>query len=149
MKSLHDAAAYEEIIARIHKLNPQSSRLWGKMTVSQMLAHLSVGFRFPLSDKPSKRAFMGLLLSWMFKPHMYDDSPWKQGAPTGPQFIIKDERDFEKEKEQLLSLIAEFRRRGPEGTGNYPHPFFGTFTKEQWGKMQYKHADHHLKQFGV
>ncbi|MCF6222561.1 MAG: hypothetical protein L3J34_02410 [Flavobacteriaceae bacterium] len=26
---------------------------------------------------------------------------------------------------------------------------FGEFTAKQWGKMQYKHLDHHLKQFGL
>ncbi len=31
----------------------------------------------------------------------------------------------------------------------HPHPAFGPFTKEQWGQLQYKHLDHHLKQFGV
>ena len=30
-----------------------------------------------------------------------------------------------------------------------PHPAFGKLSKEQWGKMQYKHLDHHLRQFGV
>ena len=30
-----------------------------------------------------------------------------------------------------------------------PHPMFGKFTMEQWGKMEYKHLDHHLRQFGV
>ncbi len=29
------------------------------------------------------------------------------------------------------------------------HPVFGKFTKEQYGKMNYKHLDHHLTQFGV
>ena len=30
-----------------------------------------------------------------------------------------------------------------------PHPVFGSFTPEQWGQMQYKHLDHHLRQFNV
>ncbi|NND11366.1 MAG: DUF1569 domain-containing protein, partial [Flavobacteriaceae bacterium] len=30
-----------------------------------------------------------------------------------------------------------------------PHPSFGYYTKDQWGKTQYKHLDHHLRQFGV
>ncbi|MGB5666410.1 MAG: DUF1569 domain-containing protein, partial [Maribacter sp.] len=29
------------------------------------------------------------------------------------------------------------------------HPLFGEFTVEQWGQMEFKHLDHHLKQFGV
>jgi hypothetical protein len=30
-----------------------------------------------------------------------------------------------------------------------PQPGFGYFTKQQWGQMQYKHLDHHLRQFEV
>ena len=30
-----------------------------------------------------------------------------------------------------------------------PHPIFGAFTHQQWGQLQYKHLDHHLRQFGV
>ena len=29
------------------------------------------------------------------------------------------------------------------------HPFFGTLTGKQWGETQYKHVDHHFRQFGV
>jgi hypothetical protein len=29
------------------------------------------------------------------------------------------------------------------------HTFFGKMTKEQVGQLVYKHADHHLRQFGV
>ena len=32
---------------------------------------------------------------------------------------------------------------------NFIHPFFGPMTKEQVGVFAYKHADHHLRQFGA
>jgi len=28
------------------------------------------------------------------------------------------------------------------------HPLFGSMTPEDWGFLQYKHMNHHLKQFG-
>ena len=64
-------------------------------------------------------------------------------------FIIKDERDFESEKKQLLELIKKFNEDGPAKVGLHPHPVFGKFTSEQWGKSMWKHLDHHLKQFGA
>jgi len=42
VKNLFDPAVKQDIIARINKLTPQSKALWGKMNVSQMLAHLQV-----------------------------------------------------------------------------------------------------------
>ncbi|WP_253256011.1 DUF1569 domain-containing protein [Formosa algae] len=57
-------------------------------------------------------------------------------------------QDFDKEKTRLVLLITEFSKKSTVKT--WPnHPLFGYFTPEQWGKMQYKHLDHHLNQFNV
>ena len=149
MKNLFDKNVYNEITNRINTLIPQSQRQWGKMEVAQMLAHCKEAFKVPLSDKKMPRMFIGLLLGWAFKKKLYNDEPWKRNLPTAPNFIIKDERDFEKEKQGLTGLINQFHNGGPDNVGRFPHPMFGTFTKEQWGKSMYKHLDHHLMQFGV
>jgi Protein of unknown function (DUF1569) len=149
MKNLFDAGVYNEIIQRIDKLTAQSQRQWGKMNVAQMLAHCKEAFKVPLSDKKIPRMFLGLLVGWMVKAKLYNDSPWKRNLPTAPNFIIKDERDFEKEKKELTSLINQFYNGGPGNVGRFPHPLFGSFTTEQWGKSMYKHLDHHFQQFGV
>ena len=149
MKNLFDKNAYNEITNRINTLTPQSQRQWGKMEVAQMLAHCKEAFKVPLGDKKMPRMFIGLLLGWAFKKKLYNDEPWKRNLPTAPNFIIKDERDFEKEKQGLTGLINQFHNGGPDNVGRFPHPMFGTFTKEQWGKSMYKHLDHHLMQFGV
>lgn len=120
----------------------------GKMDVSQMMAHTSVAFKVPLSKEKLPRMFLGFLLGWMMKSKLYNDSPWKKGLPTAPDFIIKDQRNIEEEK-KLIQLVDAFHQAGSDGITKYPHPFFGKFTPEQWGKSMYKHLDHHLKQFGV
>jgi hypothetical protein len=149
MKSLFDKEAYEEIISRFGKLNTQSQRQWGKMDAAQMMAHCKEAFKVPLSEKSPPRMFMGLLLGWMMKGKMHDEAPWKKNLPTAPQFIIKGERNFEKEKSELISLITQFNKANPSAVEKIVHPFFGKFTGEQWGKAMYKHLDHHLTQFGV
>ena len=126
VKNLYDTVAYNEIIQRINQLRPDSERLWGKMNVSQMLAHCIEAFKVPLSEKPLPRFFLGRLLGWIAKGKLYNDQPWGKSLPTAPNFIIKDQRDFEKEKAGLVSLINQFYEKGPEKTGLYPHPFFGT-----------------------
>ena len=149
MKSLFSATDSAEIINRINSLTPQTQRQWGKMNVAQMLAHCKEAFKVPLSEKKMPRMFLGLLIGWMIKPKLYNESPWKKNLPTAPNFIIKDERDFEKEKQDLSDLINQFYNGGPQKVGRFPHPMFGSFTTEQWGKAMYKHVDHHLLQFGV
>ena len=149
MKNLFDKDTYTEIIQRINTLTPQSQRQWGKMNVDQMLAHCKEAFKVPLSDKKMPRMFMGLLIGWMIKPKLYNEYPWKKNLPTAPNFIIKDDRDFEKEKLELSDMINQFYNGGPDNVGRYPHPMFGTFTTDQWGKAMYKHLNHHLQQFNV
>ncbi len=149
MKNLFGQQAYNEITERMNKLTPQSQRQWGKMDVAQMLAHCKEAFKVPLSDKPLKRTFMGLLLGGMIKHKLYNDDPWKQSLPTAPQFIIKDSRNFENEKKELQALVDKFYNSIPAEIEKVTHPMFGKFTGEQWGKAMYKHLDHHLMQFGV
>ena len=149
MKNLFDNEAYYEINQRLGQLTAASERQWGKMNVSQMMAHVSEAFKVPLSEKKLPRMFLGLLIGWMAKAKLYNDSPWGKGLPTAPNFIIKDERNFDKEMSELKQLVDKFHYAGPDGISKFPHPFFGSFTPEQWGKSMYKHIDHHLKQFGA
>lgn len=149
MKSLFDTATYNEVIQRLNNLSLQSQRQWGKMDVAQMLAHMKAAFKVPLSDKPLPRMFIGRLFGWMMKSKLYDDKTWGKSLPTSPDFIVKDQRNFETEKQQLIELVTKFYQLGPEKVGNFPHPFFGTFTKDQWAQSMYKHLDHHLIQFSV
>ncbi len=149
MKSLFDKGSYEEIIRRMNALTPDMQRQWGKMEVAQMLAHCKEAFKVPLSDKKIPRMFMGILLSWIVKSKLYNEEPWKKNLPTAPNFLIKDQRDFNTEKKELTELITKFYSGGHGNVGKFPHPFFGTLSQEQWGKSMYKHLDHHLMQFGV
>jgi Protein of unknown function (DUF1569) len=149
VKSMFDNVAWQQVNLRFDKLTPDTKGLWGKMTVSQMLAHCKEAFKVPLSDKKQPRMFLGLLLGWMAKSKLYNDKPWGKNLPTAPNFIIKDDRNFETEKKALMKLVAAFYHAGEKGIGDKVHPFFGRLTAEQWGKAMWKHLDHHFKQFGV
>ena len=148
IKNLFDAAAHREIVERLHQLTPSSQALWGKMNVSQMLAHCKRAFRVPLSEKPLPRMFFGRMIGWLLKHKLYNSTPYRKSLPTAPDFIIRDQREFEKEKTELLKLVNQFQS-APKKIGLYPHPFFGKFTRKQWGLSMWKHLDHHLRQFGV
>ncbi len=148
MENLFDREVYNTIINRIESLTPNSAAKWGKMNVSQMLAHCAVAFGVPLSDKKLKGNFLMRLIGPLFKKQLYDDTPWKQNLPTAPNFKIADERNFETEKQKLISLVNRFFSAGQDGISKFPHPIFGHFTPQQWGQSMYKHLDHHLRQFG-
>ena len=149
MKNLFDRSTYEETVERIHRLQPELKAQWGVMKPAQMLAHCKEAFKEPLSPVKLPRMFLGYLLGPLLKHKLYNDTPWKRNLPTAPNFKIRDERNFESEKAGLMRLIDQFYHAGPDGISKHPHPMFGKFTPEQWGKSMYKHLDHHLTQFGV
>lgn len=148
VKSLFDKAAYEEMIQRLSSLTASSPRQWGKMTAAQMLTHCKEAYKVPLTSKPLKKHPLSII-GWMFKKQLFSDKPYKQNLPTAPNFIVKGERDFEKEKAEMLSIVKAFHERGANGIGDKVHPMFGRLTADQWGKSMWKHLDHHLRQFGV
>ncbi len=149
VKNLFDQQAYDEIMIRLQNLSAGSERQWGKMTAAQMLAHCKEAYKVPLTSKKLKRKLISYIIGWAFRPILYNEKKYRQSLPTAPNFIIKDERDFEKEKSEMLSIVKAFHERGAVGIGDKVHPMFGPMTAEQWGKSMWKHLDHHLRQFGV
>ncbi|MBK8951244.1 MAG: hypothetical protein IPM85_01680 [Chitinophagaceae bacterium] len=98
VKNLFDNTTYFETIERLNSLTTNSQRQWGKMNVSQMLAHCKEAFRVPFMEKPPRRMLMGYIVGWLAKPLLYGEKPYKRSLPTAPGFIITDERNFEEEK---------------------------------------------------
>lgn len=150
MKSLFDTEAHQEILDRIDRLNANTSAQWGKMNIGQMLTHCQKPLEVANGNLQlnTKIGFAKKLLFKFFKPVMYNDKVWQKNLGTVNEFRVTDAHEFTSEKEKLIQTINEFSTK--KDVSNWPtHPFFGDFNTEQWGKMQYKHLDHHLKQFGV
>ena len=70
-----------------------------------------------------------------------------KNSPTDPKFRVLDERDFEPEQAELITLVKRFGESGAVTTD--PHPFFGPMSSEEWDRLMWKHLDHHLRQFGA
>lgn len=149
MNTLYEKKSLDEIIIRITRLNPNSQRLWGKMTVDQMLAHCSIGLETALGLKYFPQLMMGKLIGRFFKSFGVGDRPISKNGPTNPGFIITQTMGFGKEKENLIALAKQFSEGGESKCTSNPHSFFGKLTPAEWGMLMYKHLDHHLKQFGV
>ena len=147
VKNLFDPSVKQEIIERINKLTAQTQRQWGKMNVSQMLAHVQMPIRIAFGTHQPKGSFLLRLIGPLFKSKLWDENPYKRSLPTDPTFIMTNsEKEFESEKSALLELIDIFSE---EGLVSEKHPVFGKLTKDNWSKATWKHLDHHLKQFGV
>lgn len=147
--NLFEEKSIEEVIERTNKLNPNSPAQWGKMSVDKMLAHCAETFEVALGHKKVKRGFLSYTIGPLVKFIFTNKSPFAKSAPTAKEFIITDEKDFNKEQERLIKLINEFYQGGPEKVTKNAHAFFGKLSPAQWARGMYKHMDHHLRQFGA
>jgi hypothetical protein len=76
MKNVFDPAVTAELIHRIEHLNPQSSALWRKMSVDQMLAHCNVAYEMAFTDKhPKANPVMRFLLKIFVKKGVVNEVP--------------------------------------------------------------------------
>ncbi|MFC0781181.1 DUF1569 domain-containing protein [Flavobacterium sp. HJSW_4] len=140
----------DQLIDRINQLKSDSQPLWGKMSVDQMLAHCNVTYEMVYDDIHKKpNAFMRFLLKSFVKNKVVDESPYPKNIRTAPQFIINGGRNFELEKERLISYINKTLKLGENNFEGKESLSFGKLSSKEWNNMFAKHLDHHFSQFGV
>ncbi len=138
------------IVDRINALTPQTPAKWGKMSVDQMLAHCNVTYEMLYEDiHPKPNFLMKLVLKTFVKPIVTNETSYKNNSQTAPAFIIKGDKDFEKEKTRLINYIQRTQQSGADSFHNKESHSFGPLSKKEWNNLLYKHLDHHLRQFGV
>lgn len=150
MQTLFDQKVYQEVLTRVDNLTENSKPKWGTMDVAQMVKHCQMPLMVA-SGKMEVTEKVGLLKKMVFKlykPMMYNDKKWPENITTPTDFKVTGAPVFETERDQLKTTMYEFHNKALNM--HWPkHPFFGKFSTDQWGKMQYKHLDHHLRQFEV
>ncbi len=139
----------EAILRRINTLTPVSKAEWGRMNVAQMLAHCQRPLKLALAKKMPKRNILGYLVGGFLKKRILGDVGFTRNMPTAPELVVNDDRSFDVEREQLLSLVKRFAEGGLAAFPTAPHPLFGGMTPHEWDLLYAKHLDHHLRQFGV
>ena len=149
MESLFDSQGNQKVINRIEQLTPITFSQWGKMTVSQMMAHCQQPIKVPFGMLQLKPTWMSFFFGKSVKKQMMNQQSFRKDLPTVKEFRIEGEPDFEKTKQELIELVERFAKEGHASIKVTKHPFFGEMTFEEWDALQWKHLDHHLRQFGV
>lgn len=150
LPNIFSVSVCADMVSRINRLNENTPALWGKMNVSQMLAHCCVTYEMIFENKHAKPNFLlRFVLKNFIKSKVVGEEPYKQGGPTAPQFLITNECDFEKEKMRLINYINKVQQMGEAFFEGKESHSFGVLNKTEWNNMMYKHLNHHLSQFGV
>jgi hypothetical protein len=152
MKTLTNAADKDEIARRLDALGPASERRWGKMSVAEMICHLSDAFKIALGEREAKSVsnlFTRNVMKWA---GLWFPTKWPHGVETVPECKagmggtppVVMERDLD----ELRGLLERFAAQ-PRGFVFPEHSIFGRMTHAEWMRWGYLHMDHHLRQFGA
>jgi hypothetical protein len=145
------------IVERLGRIQLSSNRQWGRMSVNQMICHLSDSFRVTMGEKPWKTERISVTpipMPQRFVKWVALDLPlaWPRGLQTRPEVDAEvggsKPTQFEQDRADLLKLIERFTRQ-PREFEWQPHPMFGMMNDRDWMRWGYLHMDHHLRQFGA
>jgi len=139
----------QQLLTRLERLTSDTKPLWGKMNASQMVLHCQKPMDVATGKLVLNSGLFGFLFGKWAKNKFLKESGFAKSSPTAPQFKIRETPEFEAEKTVLMELIRRFGTTGTDVIANKKHPFFGLMTDDEWGRLQYLHLDHHLKQFGL
>jgi len=89
------------------------------------------------------------VFGWLIKSAVLGPEPFRRNTPTAPETRITADKDFESEKAKYIKTVNRLYEDGEKIIKTEKHHFLGKLSATQWGRMIYKHADHHLSQFGV
>ena len=148
MGSILNEGDRANIVRRMKSLSADSTRRWGTLDVVGMLQHLHLSAQMTLGDLPVPSVNKRVFQVFPLKHLVLYVFPFPKGAPTAPALKPIDTTDFEEERSALLNSFEKIAA-GPHDTAAPAHPLFGPLSWKEWGVVTYKHADHHLKQFGA
>ncbi len=146
MKTIWDKADRDNLVRRLENLSANAKPKWGKFTAPQMVTHLNEAIRMGLGELPVQ-ARRTPFKKFPLKQLIIYVAPFPKGAPTAPELLAGTSGEWNGEISRFKELLNRFatgsHTRMPE------HPAFGRLSRNAWGRLGYRHIDHHLKQFGA
>jgi hypothetical protein len=143
-----------KLVPCLQRLDPATPPRWGKMSVQQMIEHFG---------NDAVRNASGLLkMDNILTPpenldrmreFMMSDKPFKEnthnkmmGEEPAPQQYATVQAAIGSLQQELIYFFEAYEKNPVQIIRN---PFFGDLNFEQNVQLLYKHALHHLRQFGV
>ena len=147
MKTLWNARDRESLLARVERLRPDAPARWGRFTAPKMLAHVNDALRMSSGTLPTSLKRTPLRFPVLKHAAVYF-APWPKGVPTAPELLSRGETaEWEAERAAFPIAVAGFVGRPKDATLPL-HPAFWRLSRRAWGRLAWRHIDHHFRQFG-
>ena len=149
MRSLVHDHDLREIRERLAALTEADQRLWGAMSVGQMVCHVGDAFAMALGERdvaPAEGPIPPRVMKWM---GLSSPLKWPRNLPTVQELKQVSGGGLSVGFEPALRETREkFEQLAIAGRLAANHPFFGQMSRADWMRWGYLHTDHHLRQFG-
>jgi hypothetical protein len=134
------------LIQRLDRVRPDAKPAWGTLTAPRMLCHVADQLRVALGDLPAKPVhnFITRTLVRFLVVHTGFKPP-RGKIQTAPEMLMSKPTTWAAD----LSGCVELAERVATGAARAVHPAFGPLSPKEWGRLCWKHLDHHLVQFGA
>ncbi len=146
MPSLRDQAARLELIRRLESLTPAARPKWGRLDAPRMLCHVGDTFAMALGEIAVPSMNRKALQCFPLKHLIIHVLPFPKSAPAPPEILATAPDNFDADRRRLAGFMERLAA-APNAPGP-AHPVFGPLSNNEWNVLQWKHVDHHLKQFG-
>ncbi len=143
-----------KLVPYLQRLDPNTPPKWGKMSVQQMIEH----YAGDAVRNASGLLKMDAILTppenlERMREFMMSDKPFKEntknplmGEEPAPLHYQTVQAAIGSLQQELIYFFEAYEKNPAQVIRN---PFFGDLNFEQNVQLLYKHALHHLKQFGV
>jgi hypothetical protein len=149
MQNFFNTSDAQTLLERLSKLTATTPARWGKMNAGQMLVHLRDGIDLALGKRPSTPQGPAFLRTAFGRWLLLGPVRWPPGQPA-PQEMDGDRQGSSTSSFTAdMALLQERLRLIEQATALQAHPFFGQMSRTEWGRLTWKHLDHHLRQFGL
>lgn len=145
MPTLLRPADREAILQRLRRLQPSAAARWGSLTAPKMICHLADQLRVSVGEVPVQRIDTlprRTLLKWLVVYSPLKPPPGK--IQTAPEMLATAPASWSEDLAQVERLVERLAATPTAAV----HPFFGPLRHGGWGRLGWKHMDHHLRQFG-
>lgn len=145
MPTILNPADREALLQRLRQVQPAAQPRWGQLTAPKMVCHLADSLRVGLGDVPIRRLDTlpsRTLVKWLV---VYSPiQPPRGKIQTAPEMMATAPTSWEQDMAQVEALVARLAATPSRAV----HPSFGPLSHDGWGRLTWKHLDHHLRQFG-
>lgn len=142
----------QEYIPLLQKIAPDTAPLWGKMNAQQMIEHMAeyvaMAYGNPVQELLTEEEHLPKMQEFL-----KSEKPFRENTPNklmpetpGPVKHATKQEAIQELQQEITNFFNAFDSEKKKYVMN---PFFGELDYGMSIQLLYKHAWHHLKQFGI